>query len=358
MKILICTQAVDSTDSNLGFFVEWIRTFAEHCESVEVVCLREGSYDLPANVHVHALRSGEQRAGSRNRTADAAKFLSLVWRLRHEYDLVFVHMNPEYIVLGGLFWRLWHKPIGLWYAHKSVTAKLRIATLLATHVFTVSPQSFRIGTKKRHAVGHGIDTNRFSMKGFVNPSSDRGFTKPPHSEGMVRIITIGRISASKHLIEMLPVLDVLHTRGAKFSLTIVGAPITDADREYQVELIREIRSRPYHAAVHLAGAVEHAALAAELARADVALNFSSTGNMDKTGLEPLVAGVPLVTTNTAFAEIAQVPGVFLVHTPSKLADAILVACHTDASDAAALVREKHSLAALIPRILTALARSE
>ena len=55
MKLLICTQAVDREDSVLGFFHSWIREFAKHYESVTVICLYKGEYDLPENVKILSL---------------------------------------------------------------------------------------------------------------------------------------------------------------------------------------------------------------------------------------------------------------------------------------------------------------
>jgi len=55
MKLLIITQAVDTTDSNLGFFHGWIEEFARHCSKVTVICLREGKHSLPTNVRVLSL---------------------------------------------------------------------------------------------------------------------------------------------------------------------------------------------------------------------------------------------------------------------------------------------------------------
>ena len=140
-KLLICTQAVDTQDSDLGFFVRWIEEFAKHCEKVTIICLREGKHDLPENVKVIVLGAG-------GRWQRAVKLISLARKLRGEYDAVFVHMNPEYIVVAGWVWRLMHKKITLWYTHKSVNLKLRIAVLFANTIFTASLESFRLKTKK------------------------------------------------------------------------------------------------------------------------------------------------------------------------------------------------------------------
>lgn len=339
MKLLVCTQAVDATDSNLGFFVEWLRLFAKDCERVEVITLREGSHDLPGTVHVHVLPAGK--------VARARRFLALITGLRGEYDAVFVHMNPEYLVLGGPLWRVWGKPTGLWYAHKSVTPKLRLATLFANHIFTVASTSFRIATRKKRVMGHGIDL------GVTR--SDRTVS----ADGVLRLMTAGRISASKHLLEMLDVLDLLHIRGIRFALTIAGLPLTQLDREYQDKLNASIESKPYASAISFLGAVPHIEMGELLARTDVALNFASTGNMDKSGLEALAAGVPLVTTNESFGALGKHEGLELVERgdAAAFADAIVRASGENTGSIADIVRREHSLASLIPRILKILAHA-
>ena len=125
MKLLITTQAVDLDDPVLGFFHRWLVEFSKHCESIHVICLKEGRHELPANVFVHSL--GKESGASRLRYV--ARFYRYIWKYKNEYDTVFVHMNPEYIVLGGLLWRIGGKRIGLWYVHKSVSVRLRIAAV-------------------------------------------------------------------------------------------------------------------------------------------------------------------------------------------------------------------------------------
>src|SRR3989344_6410983 len=101
MRVLICTQAVDRDDTDLGFFIRWIEEIAKESEHVLVVCLRKGAHSLPANVEVISL-------GERYRLLRALEVCTIAFGRRHEYDAVFVHMNPEYIVAAGWLWRLRH----------------------------------------------------------------------------------------------------------------------------------------------------------------------------------------------------------------------------------------------------------
>ena len=127
MKLLIITQKVDDHDDVLGFFVRWIEEFAKHAEKVTVICLQKGEYNLPHNVSVLSL--GKETGKSR--FTYFVRFFRYIWKLRSDYDTVFVHMNPIYVLLGGVFWKLWFKKIALWYTHKRVDLKLRIAEKLS-----------------------------------------------------------------------------------------------------------------------------------------------------------------------------------------------------------------------------------
>lgn len=344
MKLLICTQALDAGDSNLGFFHQWVAEFAKHCEKVTVICLREGEHQLPDNVFVYSL--GKEK-GAVSKIQYAFRFWKLIKAHRREYDAVFVHMNPEYIVLGGYLWRRWHTPVSLWYAHKSVTAKLRFAMRFVTYVFTVAPDSFAISSKKVCAVGHGIDTELF---------------KPGMREGSIetRIVTTGRVAGSKHLLEMLLVCDVLYARHEKFSFTMVGEPVTAVEQKYARALAQEIEKRAFVEKIHMTGALPHGELPALLNAQDVFLNFATTGNMDKAGLEALAMGVPVVATNEAFRALLEPFGLFVPQpTAERLADAIdHIMNRPDRASVVATLRNKvvaeHSLARLVPKILALL----
>ncbi len=338
MRLLITTQAVDQRDPVLGFFHRWLEVFAVQTESVEVICLREGEHALPANVRVHSL--GKER-GAVGSATYAWRLLRLAWRLRGDYDAVFVHMNPEYFVVAGGLWKLLGKPAALWYTHKSVDLKLRIAVFWTSVVFSASRESFRLPTKKLQVLGHGIDLAQFAPQ-----------TREPTPDGALRILTAGRISATKRTREMLDALDVLNANGVPFTFTVAGEPATEADRAYEEELKRAIAGRPYAARVTLLGPVAHADMPRLLARHDVFLNLSATGSMDKAVLEPLAAGVPAVTSNEAFRDLLAPSGLFVSSIePETVAHALEAARTVDIAPAGAYVRAHYALDRTIAKII-------
>lgn len=344
MRLLIITQAVDRTDPVLGFFLDWIALFARECEQVQVICLREGEHDLPGNVTVHSL--GKESGASRIKYL--VRFYWYLLVLHRRYDAVFVHMNPEYIVLGGLWWRLWGKRIGLWYVHSSVTRTLRLATKLTHLVFTTSPESFLIHSSKVQVMGHGIPVGIFSV-----PETTLRGQEDPHRE--VQIMTVGRVSRTKRIGEMLLALDELYRRGSRFAFTIVGAPVTEADVAYRDQLNAEIAQRPY--TVVSAGPIAYRDLPHMLARADVFLNLSATESMDKAVLESFAAGVPVVSSNKAFRPVLEKYRLFCADTePDTVADAIESYIRREdrgsvRDDLRSYVEAHHSLARLIPAII-------
>lgn len=342
-------------DPVLGFFLDWIALFARECEEVHVVCLREGRHALPHNVSVHSLgkpSSDEASPGKGMRFFSRIGYIvKLYWYLlvlHRRYDVVFVHMNPEYVVLGSLWWRMWGRRIGLWYVHSSVTKLLRIAEKLSDIIFTTSPESFKIPSGKVRIMGHGIPVGLFSPSREVRGDD-------------LRIVTVGRVSETKRIREMIDALDELYRRGVRFTFTIVGAPVTDADKGYQRTLHEEIARRPY--LITCTGPVEHADIPHILARADLSLNLSATQSMDKAGLESFAAGVPLVSSNHAYQGVLEPMGLYCAdNQPMTIADAIgRYLKHPDKEFLSASLRtyveKEHSLSRLIPAIMRTYVRN-
>ena len=299
MRLLIVTQTVDTEDPVLGFFVCWIEEFSKYTERIEVICLKEGKYELPANVRVHSL--GKER-GRANRSAYAWRFLSLSWRLRHDYDAVFVHMNPEYVVLGGPLWRLWDKRIALWYTHKSVNLKLRVAAIFANVIFTASKESFRLQSKKVRVMGHGIDTDFFSPAPFVR----RGDWA----------LSAGRLMPSKRH-------DLAIQRAAEEGrvLRIAG----EGPERARLEAL----AQKLHATVQFLGALTQAQLRDEYRTAAQFIHTSETGSLDKVVLEAIACGLPIVTNDPALKRF-ETEGPHYVqehHSLKKLIPAIIRALH-------------------------------
>ena len=218
MKLLVLTQKIDINDDVLGFFHGWVAEFAKHCDQVTVICLYKGEYDLPANVKVLSLGKEKFSNCYIAKLLYCLKFYKHIWQERNNYDSVFVHMNQIYVVLGGLFWRVWRKKISLWYTHKKVSLSLRIAEKFVDNIFTASKESFRLESKKVKVMGHGIDTEIF--KPLENKTENKVF----------KILTVGRISPIKDIKTLIRAVSEL--RITNYELQIVGSAGTIEQEKY------------------------------------------------------------------------------------------------------------------------------
>lgn len=312
MKLLILTQKVDINDDILGFFHGWIAEFAKHCEKVTVICLFKGEYDLPENVRVLSLGKEQSiaTAGSKVSRPQGAsirflrriiyifKFYRYIISERRNYNKVFIHMNAEYVVLGGLFWKAMNKKIGLWYTHKSVNLKLRIAERLAEVIFTASPESFRLPSKKVQVLGHGINIEQFAATNHIISEGQKIQTNEKF-----KIITIGRISPVKDYETLIKAVEILFNEGEKLKVEIIGGPGRPEQEKYLDNLKKMVAERKLEQIIDFVGSVPNREIANYLSGTDLFVNMSQTGSIDKAVLEAMAAGVPVVTGNEAFVEI-------------------------------------------------------
>ena len=341
MKLLIITQVVDERNPVLGFFVRWITEFAKQCEHVEVICLWEGRHRLPENVKVHSL--GKERGVSRVKYI--LNFYRYIWKLRRSYDFVFVHMNVEYVVLGGIFWRLLGKKVGLWYLHKSVTLRLRAAVLLAHYVFTGSQQSLRLRTIKKHIMGQGIDMELFS-------------TLPRKVPEVFTALFVGRLSPIKSVETLIEAAALLRKRGLRIRIEIVGGAESSSQRQYEEKLKKLVQEEKLQDSVHFAGAIPNTEVPLYLSQASVFVNPSRNGSLDKAGIEPMAAGLPVVSCNESFYDMVSPHGLFFKERDAQELSVILERLVHNPSEAwnigkslQAEAREHHNLPGLVTSVI-------
>lgn len=344
MKLLILTQKVDQNDDVLGFFHGWVLEFAKHSAFVTVIALGVGEYNLPKNVRVFSL--GKERGDSR--LWYVINFYRLVWRERKNYDVVFVHMNPIYVILGGLLWKGWGKRIGLWYTHKNVDMKLRIAEKLSDIIFTASRESFRLTSNKIKIVGHGIDTEIFKP------------AEKAKSEGL-RIVTAGRISPVKDYETLIEAIEMLARENITAQVDIIGGPATTADEGYLNKLRILVREKNLGHLVRFIGPIPNKDLSVHLQKADIFINMSRTGGLDKAVLEAMSAGLIVVTSNEVLRVALGSDAVMLFFAPGNAGMCVerikgiqmlpLSERNYVASRLRSIVEKEHNIKTLIPRIL-------
>jgi len=284
-KLLLFTQKMDRSDDLLGIYHEWVRFLSEHFSSIEVVCLVEGEHDLPKHVRVHSLGKDQ----GRGRLTYIWRFFCSIISLRKKYDVVFVHMNPEYVILGGLLWKVWKKPSYMWYAHPARNIRFFLAHFLLSGAVTSVKSAYPYVNNKTHVIGQGIDTLRF-------------IPGRKHTEKSVKLLSLGRISPMKHIDLLLQAVKKLRDAGRDVTATIVGAP-GDHDATYYEEQRAFVKEHNLSDAVTFTGKIPNVETPAIYRAHDIFVSLTKIGFFDKTTLEAMASEVPIVVANAAFKQI-------------------------------------------------------
>lgn len=348
MRLLIVTQKVNKDDPILGFFHRWIIEFAKHCESIVVICLEEGVHELPVNVRVLSL--GKELSVASGQWSVVSKFRWLInfyryiWRERNSYDAVFVHMNPIYVVFGGIIWRLMRKNIYMWYTHKHVDQKLKIAQGFVRKIFTASKESFRLSSDKVIVTGHGIDTDYYVP------------IPRPDEHDSIKLITVGRVAPVKNVDLIVDSFTELRKNRSDMSLTIVGGATTSADKKYFENLKHSVVESGLSGLISFTGPVAPQEILLYLQDSDIFVNMSNTGSLDKAVLEAMACGLITVSSNEAFKEILSPHSLFVKEQTVDNCGAVLSKLLArDLTGTKSYLREyvvsKHSLYNLIPFLI-------
>lgn len=333
-RLVVVTQRVASGDPALGFFVSWLERLATRFEMIDVITLAKGDSVGIGNVDIHVLPQNRLRRFF-------AYQMSLV-RLLPGSSGLFAHMCPEYVVAGGWVARLMRKPVLLWYAHRSVTWRLRVAALFANAIFTASPEGCRLKSNKVEVVGHGIDSDRFKPAAGV-----------PVEEGS--IVTVGRVSPIKRLENLLQAMPAVIGLVPDAHLTIVGGAYLPADREYERILKAMVRALGIDDRVRWRAPVDRSTMPDVYRKAALVVNLAPTGGLDKVVLEAMACARPVAAANAGFWDMMAgdaARGRVTDLSPQSLGTQIvsLLADPYPAESLRLAVIERHSLDRLADRI--------
>jgi glycosyltransferase involved in cell wall biosynthesis len=288
MRILLVNFVMDRNSPVLAWQHSVGVRLAAKCERLVILTERIGDCELPDNVEVHRV----PRILTTPLRMLGARWLMNIpvwgWCARERFDAVFIHMNADWAYRLAPCWRQFGIPVLLWYAHGTVTNRLRRAHDRAACVITSTSEGFRIPSSKVRVIGQGIDTDLFTL--------------PASTTDNATIVAVGRVSRRKSVDLMLETLAWLKTNAPQhpFNLRIIGPTLTRDDRAYAAELADTVKRRGDLAnRVTFEGPRPSGELPAIYGSAFLHLNLSQTGSMDKTILESLACGCPTLTANEA-----------------------------------------------------------
>ncbi len=279
MKILIVTQKVNVDDDILGFFHGWILDFAKYFESVIVICLEKGRYDLPRNVRVLSLG----KENNKSKLDYVSNFYKYIHRERNNYDVVFVHMNEEYVLLGGALWGLWSKKVTMWRNHPKGSFLTTLAVSLCHKVFCTSKFSFTAKYKKTVIMPVGIDTE------LLKPVP--GVERLPKS-----ILFLSRMSPIKKPDLLIKALSKLKDDGVDFVAGFYGNPKPE-DNKYYEGLKKMVVDSGLQEKVNFYPGQPHRDVSSIYSKYKIFANLTPSGSYDKTILEAMACGCLIIASN-------------------------------------------------------------
>lgn len=338
MRLLIVTQKVDREDENLGFFHRWLEEFAKHFSEVVVITRFVGVHHMPDNVSIFSLGDG----GRMGRVGRLWRFWELFSFHYARSKGVFFHMIPEFVIAASPFLLSLQKSTCLWYVHKSVTPKLKLAEKLVDFIFSASEMSFRLPSKKVLYTGHAIDTSVF-YPALGHPGL-----------GGIRMVTVGRISPVKDYETIIRACSILKTSWkTSWSFSLVGGPLMKRDEAYFYRLKKMVQDMDLGDYVFFQGSRPYPEIPDIYRDHDMFLSMSTTGSVDKAVLEAMSSGLTVITANEAFRDVLPRRYFLEKRSPEFLAERIKVLADENRPNLMLrkLVVEYHSLERTIQKII-------
>ena len=233
--LVIFNLKTDRNDPLLAFTITWINEFASKVDQVWVYSTHIGEYNLANNVKLYELGGGSIHS----------RFLALCKLFRvglqvvkkRRNAIVFHHMSIKTASILGIFFKMFLIPQALWYSHSNVTLELKMAAHFVDLIFSSTPHSLPIKTKKGQFIGHGIDTTSFQE--FSN------------KKRLDDILSLGRISHIKNNEALIYAL--ANTNRKNRTVHLVGPLLTDTS--YLVNLIKY--GKDLGVAVEYLGSISH-----------------------------------------------------------------------------------------------------
>ena len=186
-KLILFNLELNSESTLLGSNTAWVEAFMENFEKVVVISTRVGKIPHSLN-EITVLELGGGTIFKRLRALVKLAMLIPNIYTERKKSVIFHHMSHYTAIFPGVIVKLFRIRQGMWYSHEKRSFALRLATHIVDIVYSPSRESFPLRTNKLRDVGQAIDVTKFGIVRNLEVYQRTG-----------EIVTIGRISRSKHL---------------------------------------------------------------------------------------------------------------------------------------------------------------
>lgn len=284
------TQELNPASSNMRVAHNWAAAIAARCDHLTILASHVALPELPSNVTVIPIRNSEREPRYLVFGRLCWYFLRLI--VTRQVDVVFAHMVPIFAILAWPFCRLARRPLTLWYTSHGLTLPLRLANRLIDIPFTASADSYPIADSFPVVLGHGIDTAYMQRP-------TRSLIQPPLISLAARVTPLKQIE----LVIRALAEPVLFNHPSQPVVEIAGSPFYPDDYDYLDRLKKEVHHLGLEARITFLGGVSGAEMPKLYSRSVLTVSCRALPALDKSGLESIAAGVPVVTNNSSFSSI-------------------------------------------------------
>jgi glycosyltransferase involved in cell wall biosynthesis len=148
-------------------------------------------------------------------------------------------------------------------------------------------------SKKAKVVGQGIDTAKFAPMDMDRPKT------------FFKIITVGRISPIKDYETLIKAIELAKDKIPNLQIEIIGGPGNDDQRKYLAGLKDLVIEKKLDKIINFLGPLPSSRIIECLRPADLFVNTSHTGSLDKAILEAMACGVLVLTCNEAMIDVLE-----------------------------------------------------
>lgn len=277
-RLVVATQRIDPAHPALAATIPMLEALSRRVDELTVLCDTAAPGAAPSAVEVRTFAAGSQLGRGVRFEGALAREVA-----RGRVPVV-AHMIPLYAILAAPLTRPFRARLALWYTHWNPTRELRLAARLCTDLLSVDRASFPLASPRLHAIGHGIDTKRFTV---------------PREEGArLRLAALGRMSPMKRYPTLLRAVHKAREAGIDLELEIRGPALTDEERRERQAVEGLVASLGLEGSVDVGDPVPWAEIPSLLARTDVLVNLAEAA--DKIVYEAAAAGALVLASAPAF----------------------------------------------------------
>jgi len=282
MKLLFICLSVDKADPITADTIDRVERFAAHpeVEKVDVVSIYGSTQANADNIKIHQI-------SERGRLKIVTLFnfyrtIISILRKSETRPVAYFYMTPGLLPVFLPIKLLFHIETVIWFGHTECNLRARFGIKFCSDKWITSNHSMvpkGMGGKKLRFAGQGVDVSDF---------------KPSEDKVEWDVITVGRITPSKKIHQMLEVIKICEEKlGSKYSLAICGDIYAGEDHAYKEEAIELAKRYGICDRVHFLGSVDHSRLSNYLNRSKIFL-FLVKGGIGKASLEAMACGLPAV----------------------------------------------------------------